>query len=97
MTYQEPFSEWEGKKPKEIMTDIADDVLDYITWYVENGDHLPKEFKGDPAGWLAVLRKIELAFSILVVGPSMESTKNREEAINEGLRLFYQHIAHLWI
>ena len=97
MTYKEPFPEWEGKKHEDIMKDIADDVLDYITWYVENGEHLPVEFLDSPERWRETLREIEVAFSILVVGPSMESTKDSRRVVDQGIKLFNKHIKDMWI
>jgi hypothetical protein len=88
---------WQGKTHEDILTSVADDVLDYIMWYSENGSHVPEEFKDDPGEWVEILRQIEVACSILVVGPSMEVTHDRELEIARGIKLFNKYISHLWI
>lgn len=88
---------WEGKTHRDILLDVADDVLDYVTWYAENGTHLPKEFEDDPVKWIEILRQIEVACSILVVGPSMEPTRDRDLDVVRGIALFNKYIAHMWI
>lgn len=44
-----------------IINKVRDPLKSYVQFQAEKGLYLPQEFQSDPAAWLVILRKIELA------------------------------------
>lgn len=77
-----------------ITTFVYPRLKHFITWQAEYGKRVPQEFINDPAEWLNVLRKIERAFDIVVVGDYRSDTAKAE--VGEGLSLFARYYLDLW-
>jgi len=91
----QPQKPWDGKRERQILWDLSDDVIEYVDWYCENGVHLPEDFARDPSGWSQVLRYIQSVF-IFIQDESFTLNKEEDEAYQKGLEYFYKYFKELW-
>ncbi len=66
---------------------LSDPIDAFVEYEVEMGRRLPKDFSTDPAAWLEVLRKIQLAFRELSKR-DRQHYDNVSDQVKEGLALF---------
>lgn len=60
---------YNGPTELDVLKLVAQQIIDYVNWYAENGYFLPPGFERDPAGWTQILRDIEAAMKVILVLP----------------------------
>jgi len=87
---------YSGPDELEVLAKIANDVIDYVDWYCEDGLYLPTEYSKDPAGWSQILRDIQAAFALLISVGSAGYTEAERTLLYTGIEKYYTNSRHLF-
>lgn len=90
-----PHLPYTGPHSHEVLSHIAQDIIDYVDWYCENGYFLPDEYAKDPAAWAQILRDIQAAMRLLRVKPNPDSLEE-EELLYDGVEKYYKYSRYLF-
>jgi len=70
---------------------------EYLRWQQEHGRHTPEEFEMDPAGWIAVLYKIQEALRNQAANIGLEPGIQYDPTMNDdGLILLGRYFKYFW-
>ena len=90
-----------------IIKKVHAPLKEFVQNYETHGMSLPYEFSSDPATWLEILKKIELAFDSMwddefesdnrfTTGLSDEAKVEHYKKVEEGITLFGKYMRDLW-
>jgi hypothetical protein len=91
----QPHKPYEGPQPHEVLSKIAEDIIQYVDWYCEHGLYLPPEYAKDPGAWAQLLRDIQASMKLLRVNPSPKNEPDKE-LLYDGIEKYYQYSRHLF-